>query len=50
MIRSSCVTIVRNLPYMRISGESDHPFRLNPITCFGGIRPGVSVESDHLFR
>jgi hypothetical protein len=35
---------------MRISGESDHPFRLNPTTCFGGIRPGISVESDHLFR
>jgi hypothetical protein len=35
---------------VRISGESDHPFRLNPTTCFGGIRPGISVESDHLFR
>ncbi len=35
---------------LRISGESDHPFRLNPTTCFGGIRPGVSVESDHPFR
>jgi DNA modification methylase len=39
-----------NRHYVRISGESDHPFRLNPTTCFGGIRPGISVESDHLFR
>jgi hypothetical protein len=36
--------------FLRISGETDHPFRLNPTTCFGGIRPGISVESDHLFR
>jgi hypothetical protein len=42
--------VVAGIAYLRISGESDHPFRLNPTTCFGGIRPGISVESDHLFR
>jgi hypothetical protein len=26
--------------HLRISGVSDHPLRLNPTTCFGGIRVG----------
>jgi hypothetical protein len=43
-------TAIRSRFQVRISGETDHPFRLNPTTCFGGIRPGISVESDHLFR
>ena len=35
---------------VRISAEADHPFRTNPITCFGASRSPISVEADHLRR
>ena len=35
---------------LRIPGENDHPFRLNPITCSDGKRSPIPIQSDHRFR
>jgi len=35
---------------LRISLDSDHPFRSKPITHFAPSRSPISVEADHSFR
>jgi hypothetical protein len=43
-------TVERRTARVRISLESDHPFRSKPITQFGPSRSLVSLEGDHPFR
>ena len=41
---------VREGVQVRISLDSDHPFRSKPITRFGRSRSRISLEADHSFR